>query len=153
RSAERNRPERRERGVCSILSTPLPGAPELRMAESPGGADDGATPPLETTTDLLSRVRAGDERARETLIARILPPLRRWAHQRLPRGARDLHDTDDLVQMTVLRALRRLDDFESRGPGALLGYVRQVLLNAIRDELRRIARRPLRTGVDATLAA
>jgi RNA polymerase sigma-70 factor (ECF subfamily) len=97
--------------------------------------------PLETTTDLLARVRTGDERARERLLARMLPPLRAWAHQRLPRRARDLAETDDLVQVTLVRVLGHLDGFEPRGEGALFAYLRAILMNAVRDEVRRTVRR------------
>lgn len=98
--------------------------------------------PLESTALLLERARSGDAAARDALFDRVLPPLRRWARQRMPNAGRDLHDTDDLVQVTVLRAFQRLDAFESQGPGAFLGYVRHILLNVLRDELRRVSRRP-----------
>jgi RNA polymerase sigma-70 factor (ECF subfamily) len=99
------------------------------------------TPPLDTTQLLLERARAGDEAARERLFARVLPPLRRWAHRRLPAGARDLHETDDLVQVAVMRAFKNLDKFENRGEGAFLAYLRMILLNAVRDEIRGAVRR------------
>ena len=112
------------------------------MVEAPQGPDEGRpTPPLDTTVDLLARVRSGDPRALERLLARMLPPLRAWAHQRLPRRARDLAETDDLVQVTLVRVLRHLDGFENRGAGALLAYLRQILLNAVRYEVRRTSRR------------
>lgn len=103
---------------------------------------------LENTATLLVAVREGDASARERLFARYLPVLRRWAHHRLPRSARDLRDTDDLVQDTLLSALRRLDTFEHRGEGAFLAYLRQILLNASRDLLRRAAVRPRQTTMD-----
>ena len=56
----------------------------------------------ESSLALLERARAGDRQALETLTARYLPRLRRWASGRLPRWARDLADTEDLVQETVL---------------------------------------------------
>lgn len=112
------------------------------MPNSPGGAaEEPAPPPLETTTDLLALVRAGDGRALERLLARVLPPLRAWAHRRLPQRARDLAETDDLVQVTLVRALHHLQRFEPRGEGALLAYLRQILLNQVRDEVRRTSRR------------
>lgn len=107
--------------------------------------------PLETTALLLDRARAGDEAARNRLFARYLPVLSRWAHERLPRGARDLAETGDIVQTTLIRALRHVDRFESRGEGAFLGYLRQILLNAIRDEIRRTSRRGVREPVDGAL--
>ncbi len=107
--------------------------------------------PLESTALLLELVRSGDDSARERLFARYIPVLTRWAHQRLPRAARDLSETGDLVQVTLVRALGRLGSFESRGEGAFLGYLRQILLNAIRDEARRAATRrstgPLHDGL------
>jgi len=98
-------------------------------------------PPLESTATQLELARGGDDRARERLFARFLPVLTRWAHQQLPRGARDLSDTGDLVQTTLVRALAHLDRFEHRGEGAFLGYLRHILLNTARDEARRSSRR------------
>jgi RNA polymerase sigma-70 factor (ECF subfamily) len=89
-----------------------------------------------TTAWLLGRLREGDAAAREALLARVEPLLRRWAHGRLPARLRDAQDTGDLVQATLLRALARLDRFESAHPGALYGYLRTTLLNAMRDALR-----------------
>jgi len=51
-------------------------------------------------------------------------------------------DTDDLVQITLIRALNRLEEFEPRHEGAFLAYLRQILLNQIREEVRRALRRP-----------
>ena len=105
--------------------------------------DDGRSRhPLESTVDLLAKIRRGDNAARERLIARYLPALQKWAHGRLPGYARSLALTDDLVQDSLLRALARLEGFEPRHPGAFLAYLRQILLNQVRDEIRRARRRP-----------
>lgn len=98
--------------------------------------------PLDNTLTLLEMIRGGSAAAREQLIARYLPILRRWAHGRLPHRARGLADTDDLVQVSLVRALSRMDDFEYRHEGAFLAYLRQVVLNAVREEIRRASRRP-----------
>jgi RNA polymerase sigma factor (sigma-70 family) len=95
----------------------------------------------EPTVTLLQRVRAGDADARERLLARYLPRLTRWAHGRLPAGARDLSDTQDLVQVTLVRVLSHLEGFEHSGGGSLLGYLQQALLNVLRNEIRRSRRR------------
>ena len=97
---------------------------------------------LTTTTQLLQGASTGDGQARDALVARYLPRLRRWAHGRLPSYGRDLSETDDLVQITLLRALNHLEDFESRRPGAFLAYLRTILMNVVRDEIRRGKRRP-----------
>src|SRR5215208_3378585 len=103
---------------------------------------DNGTPgnPLESTVELLARVRNGDRDALDALFSRCLPPLRRWARGRLPAAARGALDTQDLVQDTILNSLRRLDQFESRHEGALQAYLRQAVLNRIRDEARRFGR-------------
>jgi RNA polymerase sigma-70 factor (ECF subfamily) len=51
-------------------------------------------------------------------------------------------DTDDLVQTTLARAFSHLEGFEQKGEGAFLAYLRQILLNRLRDEARRVLRRP-----------
>src|SRR5690349_12946926 len=93
--------------------------------------------PLEETGILIQRAKQGDATARAQWVRRSLPACGRWAHRRLPVDARSLAETDDLVQITLMRALDRLDHFESRGTGAFFAYLRSILLNALRDELRR----------------
>jgi RNA polymerase sigma-70 factor, ECF subfamily len=108
-------------------------------------ADDGGdgAPTLESTSELVERVRLGDAEALNRLMARHLGPLRRWIRGRLPRRARDLADTDDLVQDTLLRTFNKIKDFDVRFSGALQAYLRQAVLNRVRDELRRTGRAPL----------
>jgi RNA polymerase sigma-70 factor (ECF subfamily) len=96
----------------------------------------------EPTIELLVRAREGDRMAVEALLQRCLPGLRRWAHGRLPAAARGSLDTSDLVQETVLHVLRRLDHFEPRHVGAMQAYLRQSVINRIRDEVRKVTRHP-----------
>jgi RNA polymerase sigma factor (sigma-70 family) len=91
----------------------------------------------EPTEELLRRIRDGNEAAQQALYQRCLPLLQRWAHGRLPRGMRDVADTDDLVQVTLLRALKHLGDFQAQGSGGFLGYLRTILLNEVRGEMRK----------------
>ena len=102
----------------------------------------------ESTFHLIERARAGDQQALERLFARHLKPLQRWTRSRLPKWARDLADTDDLVQDTLLQTFKRIEDFEPRRVGALQAYLRQAVLNRIRNELRRKGREPHITDVD-----
>ncbi len=102
----------------------------------------------ESTFHLLERARAGDQEAVERLFARHLKPLQRWARGRLPKWARDLADTDDLVQDTLAQTFKRIDHFEPRHVGALQAYLRQAVLNRIRNELRREGRQPHVTDLD-----
>lgn len=113
-----------------------------------------SSPPDRTdprTSDLLDRARAGDREALDALFERHIPTLRRWASGRLPGYARDLGDTADLVQETVIGALKQLERFEHRGDGALQAYLRQAVLNRIRNELRRLARRGAAETLDSAM--
>lgn len=107
---------------------------------------------VESTARLLERVRAGDRQAQDELARRYLKTLLRWGHGRLPSHARDLSDTHDLVQVTLLKALRHVDTFEPRREGAFLAYLRTILLNEVRGEIRRVARQPSRVELSDDLA-
>jgi RNA polymerase sigma-70 factor, ECF subfamily len=104
--------------------------------------EEGAAVDPESSFDLLQRVRSGDADALNRLFQRYLPALNRWARGRLPHWARDGVDTQDLVQETVIQAMKHLDTFRPQRTGALQAYLRQALMNRIRDELRRAHRRP-----------
>jgi RNA polymerase sigma-70 factor (ECF subfamily) len=108
--------------------------------------------PLETTIDLLNRARNGDAEALDSLIGRYLPPLQRWARGRLPRWARNMADTDDIVQEALVDTFRKIESFEHRGEGALRAYLRQAVMNRIRDELRKAAVRRVEPGVPEDFA-
>jgi len=112
---------------------------------------EGELAPDETYR-LLARARNGDRDALDILFARHIPTLQRWASGRLARWARDLADTQDLVQETVLQVFKRVDAFEPRGAGALQAYLRQAVLNRIRNELRSKQRRPSFQGLDEKVA-
>ncbi|MGH9160866.1 MAG: RNA polymerase sigma factor [Vicinamibacteraceae bacterium] len=111
--------------------------------------DDDRRHELESTVNLLARLRAGDRSAVEALFRRYLPPLRRWARGRLPPFARGLLETEDVVQDTMIHALGRLKQFEVRHDGALHAYLRQAVMNRIRDEIRRAQRNPLLEELDS----
>jgi RNA polymerase sigma factor (sigma-70 family) len=78
----------------------------------------------------------------EALIERCLPALKRWAHGRIPAAARGRFETHDLVQEAVLHLIARSQAFEPTTAEATLAYLRKTVLNLVRDEARRLARRP-----------
>jgi RNA polymerase sigma-70 factor (ECF subfamily) len=102
----------------------------------------------DSTFQLIERVRQGDAAALDRLIERHLKPLQRFVRGRLPRWARDLSDTDDLVQDTLLRTFTKMQTFEPTRVGALQAYLRQAVMNRLRDELRRKQRQPGAADVD-----
>jgi len=94
------------------------------------------------TIELVRRAKAGEALALDQLVARVLPRIQRWAHGRLPRGARNMLDTGDIVQEVLVNSLRQLENFEPRGPGAFVSYLRRGLVNRLEDERRKLACRP-----------
>ena len=94
-----------------------------------------------SSSELLALAREGHESALGVLFTRYVLPLRRWAGGRLPRWARDIADTDDLVQDALLQTYKRVELFEPERSGALQAYLRQAVMNRIRDEFRRRRRR------------
>src|SRR5262245_55139419 len=85
------------------------------------------------TVELLLKFNAGDHEALEAILQRCLPPLRRFAHGKLPPGARGRLDTEDLVQDVVAKVIPRLDRFHPQHVGAMQAYLRQMVINKVRD--------------------
>jgi RNA polymerase sigma-70 factor (ECF subfamily) len=106
----------------------------------------------DTTLHLLRAAQAGDQEAVNRLLERYVPELQRWASGRLPSWARDITDTHDLVQETVICVFKKLENFEYRGEGALRAYFRQALMNRIRNEIRRARGRPPAELLDSGVA-
>jgi RNA polymerase sigma factor (sigma-70 family) len=93
------------------------------------------------TQDLVLGAKEGRRDALDALLARYQPRLARWAAGRLPLHARSLLDTADLVQETLMYAVAHIGSFEVKGPGGFEAYVRQSVLNRIRDQVRWARRR------------
>ena len=113
---------------------------------------DGGAPPASADADstfhLLDRANAGDSAALDALFARYLKPLQRWASGRLPPWARAAGDTHDIVQDALLNAFKKIGTFEPRREGAFLAYLRQIVMNRLRDQLRRTQARPITETLD-----
>lgn len=103
---------------------------------------------LESTATMLMKIRSGDQEAKNRLCAIYLPILTRWAHGRLPEYARDLSATDDMVNNTLLSALKKLNSFIPHREGAFFAYLRQILLNNIRTEIRKYSQKPTCKTID-----
>jgi RNA polymerase sigma factor (sigma-70 family) len=113
----------------------------------------GGDPSATSSLALLEQAQSGDSHALNRLLQRYLPRLTRWASGRLPRWARDLSDTDDLVQETLVRSMRSLPRLRPQRDGAIQAYLRTAVMNRIRDEVRRRGRQPDGTSLDETLAS
>lgn len=68
--------------------------------------------------------------------------MRAFASGRLPRAVRGQMDTEDVVQETLLRLLRVIDEIERSANGSLSAYARKALVNRFRDLYRKAGRSP-----------
>jgi RNA polymerase sigma factor (sigma-70 family) len=100
---------------------------------------------------LIALARAGDSHALNALLTRQKASLKTWARGRLPQWARRAVDTNDLIQEALLQTLRHIHTFDDRGRGALQAYLREAVRNRIRDELRRVSRRPVHEALDEAM--
>jgi len=91
--------------------------------------------------DLLARARGGDGEA----FGLLSEAHRRALQLHCYRMTGSLHDAEDLVQETLLRAWRRLDGFAERAP--LGGWLHRIATNACLDALARRPRRVLPEAV------
>jgi RNA polymerase sigma-70 factor, ECF subfamily len=103
----------------------------------------------DSTLHVLQRAQSGDQTAARELIERALPPVRRWAHGRLPRQARSAADTEDVVQDVFLRTLRRIRRFQHRTVGGLQAYLRRAVINRVRDLIRASKRHGVHVDLEA----
>ena len=122
-------------GTLELTVRQLPEMSDLQPTQAVTSGLDA-----ESSYALVLRARDGDLAAQNALCTRYLPRLQRWAHGRLPAWARGALDTHDLVQDTFIQVLKRIGDFEPRHEGAFHGYLRQALINRVRDEIRRANR-------------
>jgi RNA polymerase sigma-70 factor (ECF subfamily) len=95
---------------------------------------------LLATVELARRASAGEPAALEALVTRVRPRLMRWARGLIPRGARSLAETEDIVQEALISTLRNLSGLER--PEAFVPYLRQAVRHRIFDLARRGARFP-----------
>jgi len=85
---------------------------------------------------VVALARSGDEQAFE----RLLDPHRRAIHAHCYRMLGSLHDADDALQETSLRAWRALDRFESRAP--FRAWLYSIATNVCLRAIERRARAP-----------
>jgi RNA polymerase sigma factor (sigma-70 family) len=135
-----------KRGNEETAMMPATNSSERRQ---PGGGEGSSD--VDNTIELVLEAKRGDGHAIDALLRHCLPRLQRWAHGRLPAIARGQLDTCDLVQEVALHTLGRLATFEPRQQGGITWYLRQAAMNRIRDEIRKVTRRPRAVEVPENL--
>ena len=106
--------------------------------------------------DLVRRASQGDGVAKDELLERHLPGLRRYVQARMSLSLRAVESSSDVVQSVCREVLRDFEDFEYRGEGAFRNWLYQAALRKLVDHQRhhhaqkRDAR--LRTGAGPTSA-
>jgi len=86
---------------------------------------------VEQERDLVKAMLAGDERAFNRFFAEYFPRVYRFA---LPRLGGDAEAAKEVVQATLVKALRNLAQF--RGEAALFSWVCQICRHQVTDYLR-----------------
>lgn len=94
---------------------------------------------------LLLSAKDGDENAIGTLLIKFRPALRCSADQELGNRVRVRADASDLVQQTILSAIRKLDEFAGDDEMAFVAWLQQIQNNNVRDCLRQNVRAECRS--------
>ena len=99
------------------------------------------------TIALITASQAGDQHARERLFARCLPRVRQMVALRVgvSIGALPAH-AEDVVQDTLLSALKALPRFQPRTIGAFHGWLARIAENRLRNEARQRSSRKAAHG-------
>jgi len=88
------------------------------------------------TLALLVRARAGDRDAAAELCERYAPRVRGLAALRLGSTLVDLSDCEDIVQETLLTALRRIESFRPGSEGRFVAWLASIVESRIQDARR-----------------
>ena len=88
-------------------------------------------PAVTSDPQLIRRMLAGDERAFEAFFNAYFPRLYRFA---LPRLNGDVDVTREIVQVTLGKAIRKIESF--RGESGLFTWICQICRNEIVDYIR-----------------
>ena len=95
-------------------------------------------PPETLTQNLLDRIAAGDNLARETLISHYMERLRRLASAMLRHTAavQRWEDTDDVLQNTLVRMNRALQAITPESPRQFIGLAATQIRRELIDLYR-----------------
>lgn len=93
---------------------------------------------------LLSKAQAGDRTALVELLESLAPPIRARIEGRISPAMRRCLEADDVMQVTYLEAVLRLDQFRTGGVGGFRAWLGRLAENNLIDAIRALeaAKRP-----------
>ncbi len=97
---------------------------------------------------LIKQFREGDESALKALFMRHEPRLRGILGQRLPVSMRRKLSVEDILQETWLTAYTRIPEFEARHDGSLKGWLEQIAVFKLREQIRHFRNTAKRGAAD-----
>jgi RNA polymerase sigma-70 factor (ECF subfamily) len=107
------------------------------------------------STDLLDRIRSGDQTARDELLDRFRPQLRRMVAARMDDRMATRVDPSDVVQEALVVAHRRLPEYLKQDDSPFYPWLRQIawdrLIEAHREHIR-AGKRSVRREVSMQLS-
>lgn len=147
--------KRRECGhVGAGLTLPLRPGVVWTRAPDPSPTGTAVTAPHRPIADLVTAAAAGDPRAREALLAELLPAVQRYCRARLGHRETPLGSADDIAQDVCLAVLRALPRYEQRD-APIHAFVYTIAAHRLADAHRAAARNrsdPVADPPDATAA-
>ena len=99
-------------------------------------------------TELVSRMLAGDQRAFSRFFDTYAERIASFAGRRC---ALDASALEDVVQLTMINAMRNLSSF--RGESSLFTWLCTICRNQLADHQRKVTRRPVTNSLDDVVAS
>ena len=90
----------------------------------------------EELAHLLAEARKGDTQALGDLLERLRGWVRQCAHSRLGQGLGARVDGSDIAQVVNIQVWKSFDQFRGHSVPELLGWIKEILQNAITDCIR-----------------
>ncbi|HLQ36563.1 MAG TPA: sigma-70 family RNA polymerase sigma factor [Planctomycetota bacterium] len=112
--------------------------------------------PLTQTIDLVKQAQSGSRPALDRLLTRYYERVRRVVRVRIGAKLRRHLETADLLQQTLLTAVRKFDQFEMRYEGSLIDWLAKIAEHQIRDQVDHFGaqkRQRIEQSIDEKLTA